>query len=279
MSEAGPRRRAYLGAMAGLGLVLVILGGVWSFRRQRGRSGDERLSRIVAASPFRNVGPGVAYVGDAECARCHAAIADSYHGHPMGRSVASAEAATGPAAGGAPSEGTFETQGYRYSVERRDGRLVHREQRLDESGRPVAEVSARIGHAIGSGSLGFSFLVERDGFASLSPISWYSQARKYDLSPNYDTKNYHFERVIIRECLSCHVDGAHPVGGALNRYKAPLELRPIGCERCHGPGALHVSQPGLGAEGFDPTIVNPRRLAPRSGNRSASNATCRATSS
>ncbi len=139
-------------------------------------------------------------------------------------------------------------------------RAIHREQRLDEAGKPVAEVSAAVGHAIGSGERGFTFLVEREGFVAQSPISWFAQPRRYDLSPGYDAKNLHFERKTIPECLACHVDGAQPAGAAFNHYATPLELRPVGCERRHGPGELHAREPGLGRDGFDPTIVNPRHL-------------------
>ena len=140
-------------------------------------------------------------------------------------------------------------------------RLVHREQRLD-GGEPVAAVEAAVAYALGSGERGYSFLVERDGFVAQSPVAWYAQERRYDLAPGYDERNFHFERVILPACLSCHVDGATPAGDAYNRYATPLDLQPIGCERCHGPGALHVRRPGVGRGGFDPTIVNPRHLAP-----------------
>src|ERR1700720_2764393 len=43
--------------------------------------------REVFPTPFRNVKPGVAYVGDAACAGCHRDIAKRYHAHPMGRSA------------------------------------------------------------------------------------------------------------------------------------------------------------------------------------------------
>jgi hypothetical protein len=60
-----------------------------------------------------------------------------------------------------------------------------------------------------------------------------------------------------RACLDCH-DVADPI-----RVTAP---RGVDCERCHGPGELHVarwknsSERGTGSP--DPTIVNPRRLPP-----------------
>jgi hypothetical protein len=238
-------------------LAAVILSGAWSLRTRTETPDDRRLSRFVSASPFRNVGPGVGYVGDATCARCHSSIAESYRSHPMGRSVV-----TGAGSESASARATFDAGGYRYEVERGDGRLIHREKRLNETGRPVAEVSAPVSHAIGSGRRGLSFLVEREGFVAQSPISWYSQARRYDLAPGYRARNLHFERTTLPECLACHADGANPAGGAFNHYATPFDLKPIGCERCHGPGALHVGGPGLGREGFDPTIVNPRRLSP-----------------
>jgi hypothetical protein len=238
-----------------------VVGGVWITRRGTSTPGDRRLATLVAESPFQNIGPGVGYVGDAACARCHADVAKSYREHPMGRSVARIAAAAGDGLRAAPAAAEFDAGGYHYSVGRREGRLLHREQKLD-GGKPAAAVEAAVSYALGSGERGISFLVERDGFVAQSPVAWYAQERRYDLAPGYGERNSHFERVILPGCLSCHVDGARPAVGALNRYATPLELTPIGCERCHGPGALHVRGPGLGPGGLDSTIVNPRRLTP-----------------
>ena len=49
--------------------------------------------RVTYPTPYRNVRPEVHYVGDAECAACHQGRGESYHRHPMGRSLAPA---TGP---------------------------------------------------------------------------------------------------------------------------------------------------------------------------------------
>jgi hypothetical protein len=257
-APASQRVAKYAWVFAWAAAAAAVLGGVWAARRDAPTPADRRLARLVAESPFRNVRPGVGYVGDAACARCHGDVAESYRAHPMGRSVATAT----DAGFGAPMAGAeFDADAYHYTVERKRGRLIHREQRLD-GGEPVAAVEAVVVYALGSGERGYSFLVERDGFLAQSPVAWYAQERRYDVAPGYHERSFHFERVILPACLSCHVDGARPAGGADNRYATPLDLRPIGCERCHGPGALHVRSPGLSPGGLDPTIVNPRHLAP-----------------
>jgi Flp pilus assembly protein TadD len=251
----------YARALVWVAAAAALVGMLWAARRGAPTPADRRLARLVAESLFRNIRPGVGYVGDAACARCHADVAESYRAHPMGRSVATVAAATDAGPRGVPAGAEFDAGGYHYTVERRGGRLIHREQRFD-AGEPVASVEAAVAYALGSGERGYSFLVERDGFVAQSPVAWYAQERRYDVAPGYRERNFHFERVILAACLSCHVDGSKPAGGAYNRYAAPLDLRPIGCERCHGPGALHVLRPSPGPEGLDPTIVNPRHLAP-----------------
>jgi Cytochrome c554 and c-prime len=252
-APAGRRVMPYARALALAAAVAAVVGAVWVARRGTPTLADRRLGRLVADSPFRNIGPGVGYVGSAACTRCHADVAESYRAHPMGRSVARIAADDDDEdLRAAPANAEFDAAGYHYAVERRAERLVHREQRLGD-GEAVAAVEADVAYALGSGERGYSFLVERDGFVAQSPIAWYAQESRYDLAPGYDERNFHFERVILPGCLSCHVDGATPAGGAHNRYATPLDLRPIGCERCHGPGSLHVHGPGIGEGGLDAT--------------------------
>ena len=61
--------------------------------RSRTTSHSSPARDVSADSPYQNTRPGVAYVGDAACARCHREIAESYRGHPMGRSLAPVGAA------------------------------------------------------------------------------------------------------------------------------------------------------------------------------------------
>jgi len=44
--------------------------------------------RLTYPTPFLNVRPEVKYMGDEACARCHRDLAESYHQHPMGQSLA-----------------------------------------------------------------------------------------------------------------------------------------------------------------------------------------------
>src|SRR5207249_3474992 len=88
------------------------------------------------------------------------------------------------------------------------------------------------------------------------PISWFSQKEQWDLSPGY-TGDRLFDRPIVPQCLFCHCNDARPVVGTVNRYEQPLfRWHAIGCERCNGPGELHVRS------GDRLDIVNPARLDP-----------------
>ncbi len=106
-------------------------------------------------------------------------------------------------------------------------------------------------------------MFERDGYVFVSPVSWYSKQRRWGLSPGYEKTDFHFERPVQAECLFCHADQVVPVAGTANRY-APPTFRgyAIGCQRCHGPGELHVREQEAGASTAG-AIVNPARLEPR----------------
>jgi Flp pilus assembly protein TadD len=214
-----------------------------------------------AESPFLNTRPGVKYVGDDRCAECHGDLAASYRAHPMGRSVS-------PAARLLPGQRevphTFTARGLEYAIDRDGNRVVHREVCRGPDGEAVTEQAEEVTFAVGSERQGQSFLIDRGGAVFLSPVSWYSARQAWDLSPNFEQRHEHFDRVVGEACLLCHADGARVVPGSVNRYQA-LHLEPIGCERCHGPGELHVAaRLGTGAApaGPDRTIVNPGRLEP-----------------
>ncbi|MDZ7846250.1 MAG: hypothetical protein U5L96_05540 [Owenweeksia sp.] len=98
-----------------------------------------------------------------------------------------------------------------------------------------------------------------------APFTWYSQKGQLDLPPGYENgNNLRFSRKIGLECTSCH--NAMPTGfvkGSINKYKKVPGA--IDCERCHGPGQLHVKRMSSGQQvdtsrQTDYSIVNVKKL-------------------
>lgn len=221
--------------------------------------------RLTLATPFRNVRPDVRYAGDQSCARCHAELVRSYRQHPMGRSLVPSSGAGSPEQTDAAQNADFRALGFHYRVERQGNRVVHREIKEDGQGRVVAEAEAEVQFAVGSGTRGRSYLIDHDGYLFQSPITWYPQRQVWDLSPGYAARNHHFSRPVPVECLFCHSNHAQEVPETVNHFRQPIfQGYAIGCERCHGPGELHVRRHEQGEElaALDTTIVNPRHLEP-----------------
>jgi Flp pilus assembly protein TadD len=254
--------------------VLAFLGclafAAWAWWPRPGRpAAPEKATdpRLTFATSFANVRPEVGYVGDAVCARCHREVAQTYRRHPMGRSFAPVSQVARDERYDRSVHNPFEKFGLQFLVERQGERVLHKESRLDPRGRVLTAVEAEVAYAVGSGTRGRSYLVNRDGYLFQSPVSWFSQAGRWDLSPGFGAER-HFDRPIEVRCLFCHTGGASPVEHTINRYRtagaAGPDLQAIGCERCHGPGALHVGRrrSGIPVSDADDTIVNPRRLEP-----------------
>jgi hypothetical protein len=215
-------------------------------------------------TPFRNIRPEVHYVGDQTCAPCHKEQARTYRRHPMGRSLGLVSASTDTARYAPPSGSSFQKFGSLFLVEHKEGRVVHKEIDRAPDGEVRAQQEAEIAFVVGSGTHGHSYLINHDGYLFYSPISWYAQKQDWDLSPG-PARVHHFGRAVTAGCLFCHCNQAEVVADSANHFRPPIfHGHAIGCERCHGPGQLHVAEREAGEEAADVdlTIVNPRHLAP-----------------
>lgn len=206
--------------------------------------------------------PKQGFVGSAVCAECHAEIAEKYARHPMGRSMAAVDKAE-------PIEvyenATFRpaTGGREYQVTKDDSGVTHHERLVDADGQVLYDQSLPVAYTVGSGQHGRSYLIERDGILHQSPIAWFTQGKRWDLSPGYHVESHQrFERRVGNGCLYCHAGQVAMVDAQGDRYQRPAFTEAsIGCERCHGPGKEHVAkQRESRATGVDTTIVNPSRL-------------------
>jgi hypothetical protein len=222
----------------------------------------------LAAAPetFRNMAPAVAYVGSNACAGCHPALFRSFRKTAMGRSMAPAQ--------GSPPLDTLKSAVavHSKSLNRsfsvfRDGPFAYQsEYESAADGTDVFRNTQKLEYVMGSGVNGFTYLIRRDGFLLEAPLSYYSRAGKWDLSPGYEAEDIGFSRPVPAGCVVCHSGRPQALSARSAAYRdPPFQELAIGCENCHGPGALHVAERTAGRKspgGLDPSIVNPARLSP-----------------
>jgi tetratricopeptide (TPR) repeat protein len=215
-------------------------------------------------SPYLNTRPNVRYVGDAACASCHPDIAARYRRHPMARDVIRITDLADQEDLRAAAQNPFMRFGLQFRVVRKDGEEFHELSAQDAQGRLLLRHQDQVLFAIGSGKHGRSFVVSRDGSLFQSPISWYAEPHRWGLSNGFTAARLG-GMPVDASCLSCHCSATESVDGTVNRFHEPLKhANAIGCERCHGPGELHVAGGPQNPEGqdVDRTIVNPVHLEP-----------------
>jgi len=141
------------------------------------------------------------------------------------------------------------TSGSTIFIEHRDGRMF---QRLESNG---LRLEYPVAYAVGDGKAGYSYLVHIGDYLFQSPVSFYSQARTWDLTPGYEPEPVlDFTHPISEGCIFCHSGTANLIAGSGNRFGVPA-LEPISCERCHGSVEAHLKNPVPGS------IVNPAKLS------------------
>ena len=209
-------------------------------------------------SPFLNTGEGVAYVGDAACAQCHEKLVASYQTHGMAQSYYPLTA--GNAVEAWPGTPVYHrgTNLY-YRAYRANGKYYQEEYRM-EGGRKTHELVREMKYVMGSGSAARTYFDEENAWYHQLPLSWYTQEKKWDFSPGYRQANARFDRLVPTRCMTCH--NAYPDAVPFTEGKYTRVPQGISCERCHGPGALHVEErlASPDVEGVDYTIVNPEHL-------------------
>lgn len=186
--------------------------------------------------------------GSEACASCHAEIYNSYVKTVMAR-------ASGNAADGITT-GCFEHKrsGVRYRVYQQDGKVWMTYERPGDSG---VHGLVELLYFIGSGVKGSTALFSVEGFLFEAPIDWYSQERRWNMTPAYtEAREIPMNLPAYIDCLNCHTSGMQaPAAGTDSKFEGkPFQHGGITCQRCHGAGEGHLQ--GKGA------IVNPAKLSP-----------------
>ena len=142
--------------------------------------------------------------------------------------------------------------------------LYFKEYRLEKKDTVHSRVE-KVNFIIGSGQHTNSHLQIVNGYINQMPMTFYTQKKHWDLPPGFENGfNTHFTRKIGLECMSCHNGYPNFVLGSENKYNSiPTG---IDCERCHGPGSIHVAERQSGkivdtSKYIDYSIVNPAKLS------------------
>jgi tetratricopeptide (TPR) repeat protein len=150
--------------------------------------------------------------------------------------------------------------GLSYAVVDSGGALYQVEFIDAPDGRRLHQLRRRMDYVMGSGYVARTYFTMENGRLFQLPLTWYTR-HGWDFSPGYRPNNARFERLLPDRCIACHSSYPDALPFLEGKYE---EMRPgIGCERCHGPGALHVAERRASTSqsgDFDNSIVNPARL-------------------
>lgn len=244
-----------------LSLFCLIAAAVFTSRCSESKLGVQNLEK-PKTSPFLNLAAGAEYVGTKNCISCHQDIHDDYMHTGKGRAFHPVD--PGNAIEDFSDVHVFDSySGYHYTAFWRNGEMVVKEYRLERGDTTYTqEVIAEF--VIGSGNQTRSYLFEHQGYFYEIPITWYVKKGIWDLSPGYEKgANTRFSRPIGNQCMNCHNSDFEFVENSVNKFLTVGEG--IGCEKCHGPGSLHVEKFENASENeddsIDYSIVNPAHLS------------------
>jgi hypothetical protein len=217
------------------------------------------------ASIYKNIdNPTATYVGIQKCSTCHADVYNTYILTGMGQSWGVANKQK-TAADFSPKKAiVYNKELDLYYKPYFDSDTMKIMEFKLHKGDTIHKLTHSIKYIIGSGQHTNSHIIEQNGYLYQAPITFYTQSKKWDMAPGFEEHNARFTRKIETECITCHNAYPQHVQGSLNKYSSvPLG---INCERCHGPGSVHVAEREAGtvidtSKQPDYSIVNPRRMS------------------
>ncbi|MFO0322785.1 MAG: tetratricopeptide repeat protein [Bacteroidota bacterium] len=212
---------------------------------------------------YLNHADSAKYVGINTCKLCHQDIYNTFIKTGMGKSF---DVATKQ-----KSSGNFESSiihdnigDFSYKAFWLHDSLQILEYRLQKKD-TIYKRQETVNYIIGSGQHTNSHIQSINGYLNQMPMTYYVQKQKWDLPPGFENgHNSRFSRKIGLECMSCHNNYPEFVLGSENKFTKVPEG--INCERCHGPGSIHVAERQTGkkidtSKYIDYSIVNPSKLS------------------
>jgi tetratricopeptide (TPR) repeat protein len=230
-----------------------------------GADDKKNTADTTPKSLFLNHDTAVHYVGMQTCRKCHENIYATFIHTGMGQSFDLATPNKSKGKFGKESVIHDDSNDMWYHSYFRDSTMYITEFRLQNKD-TIYSRTEKVNYIVGSGQHTNSHMRNENGYVFQMPMTFYAQKGEWDLPPGFENGyNSRFERKIGLECMSCHNSLPGFIKGSENKFS---ELpNGISCERCHGPGSLHVAQKQAGnivdtSKYIDYSIVNPGKLSP-----------------
>ena len=220
---------------------------------------DEKNDALI----YLNHSDSAHYVGMGTCRQCHQSIYNTFIETGMGKSF---DSATRKKSSGDFSSASIydKIADLHYKAYWDHDSLFIKEFRL--AGKDTTHIrTEQVNYIIGSGQHTNSHMQTVNGYLNQMPMTYYTQKKHWDLPPGFENGvNTRFSRKIGLECMSCHNGYPQFVMGSENKFESVPNG--IDCERCHGPGSIHVAQRSTGSKidtskFIDYSIVNPAKLS------------------
>jgi hypothetical protein len=211
------------------------------------------------------------YVGDAACVSCHKKQGLSYlhTSHYLTSQPANKKSVLGSFQEGSnvltigdPTT-TAEPVLY-FKMEAKDGGYY--ETAVTGWGKQVQTRTEPIDIVTGSGVRGATYLYWQGNQLFELPVSYWTDGTQWINSPGYENGSVDFSRPVNPGCLECHATYIRPLSPdpATNRFDRDSLVTGILCEKCHGPGAEHVTRQKDGSASAASTgqaILNPAKFS------------------
>lgn len=224
---------------------------------------DQAKDDVRPTNVYLNLADSVQYMGMQTCRSCHNNVYETFIHTGMGKSFDHASKEKSDAEYGQHIAVYDKKSNFYYKPFFQKDSLYIMEFRL-ENGDTVHQRIERMSYIVGSGQHTNSHILDINGYIFQAPITFYTQEQRWDLAPGFEEKNQRFNRFLSTECITCHNHFPDFEAGSLNKFnKMPSGIE---CERCHGPGEIHVREMLAGnvvdtAKNIDYSIVNPRDLS------------------
>ncbi len=216
---------------------------------------------------YLNTSHNVKFVGTDSCYACHKTSYNNFTNTEMHKSFEKLDTSNIIESYPQKTPVYDPQKNFYYEMIRKDNKFFQREYRLNKNGKVIHERLMEAQYTIGSGNNLRMYFFDENGMFYQLPLTWYTNENRWKLSPGYkETENLRFSRYVTGRCMACHNSYQLVKTNSVDRYKKPYEIG-IGCERCHGPGELHLKE--MNSEKYEEslpknfrTIINPKYLSP-----------------